>query len=129
LVVRTRILAIAAAGLALTAACRSRPVEALQLNGSQLTVVNHSGAEWRDVEVWINRQFRVTTPLILSNQAYHAALDHFVTGYGQRFNFSRMQITDVRLNAKGPDGAPFEIVKQFQGNPLSDALKGVGGKR
>ena len=126
---RARILAIAVAGLAVTVSCRDQPVEALQLDSGRLTVVNHSGQVWRDVEVWINQQFRVTTPMIMNNQAFHAPLDHFVTGYGQRFNFSRMQIKDVRMNAKGEDGAPFEIVKQFSGNALSDALKGMGGNR
>ena len=126
---RARILAIAVAGLAVTVSCRDQPVEALQLDSGRLTVVNHSGQVWRDVEVWINQQFRVTTPMIMNNQAFHAPLDHFVTGYGQRFNFSRMQINDVRMKAKGEDGAPVEIVKQFSGNPLSDALKGMGGNR
>ena len=92
-------------------------------------MLNHSGQVWKDVEVWINQQFRVTTPMIMNKQAFHARLDHFVTGYGQKFNFSRMQIKDVRMNAKGEDGAPVEIVKQFSGNPLSDVLKGVGGNR
>lgn len=115
--------------LAVTTACRERPVEAIELDSSQVTVLNHSGQVWKDVEVWINRQFRVTTPMILNNQAFHARLDHFVTGYGQRFNFSRMQIKDVRMKAKGEDGAPVEIVKQFSGSALSDALKGVGGNR
>jgi hypothetical protein len=127
--VRAPILAFAVVGVVLAAACRSRPVEVLQLNGNRLTVVNDSGAEWRNVEVWINRQFRVTTPLLLNNQSYHAALDHFVTGYGQKFNVSKVPINDVRMNAKGPDGTPFEIVKQFSGNPLSDVLKGMGGNR
>ena len=115
------------AGLAI--ACGAPPVEVLQLDSSQLTVVNHSGQVWRDVEVWINQQFRVTTPMIMNDQAFHARLEHFVSGYGQKFNFSRMQINDVRMKAKGEDGAPVEIVKQFSGNPLSDALKGMGGNR
>ena len=126
---RARILAIALAAVALTAACRGRPVEVLQLDGNQLTVVNDGGEAWTDVEIWINRQFRMTTPMLLKGQAFHARLDHFVTGYGQRFNFSRMQINDVRMNAKKQDGSPFEIVKQFSGNPLSDVLKGMGGNR
>lgn len=127
---RARVLAIAAASVILAAAaCRSQPVEILALNGNRLTVTNGSAQNWTNVEVWINRQFRVTTPTILPGQAFHAALDHFVTGYGQRFNFSRMQINDVRLNAKDEDGKAFEIVKQLSGNPLSDALKGMGGNR
>lgn len=115
--------------LLFAAACRERPVEVLQLDSSQLTVLNHSGGDWSDIEIWINRQFRVTTPRIFNGQAFHARLEHFVTGYGQKFNFSRMQINDVRMSAKGADGKPFEIVKQFSGNALSDALKGVGGNR
>ena len=111
------------------AGCSTPVVDPLQLDGNLLTAVNQSDKDWTDVEIWINRQFRVTAPKIVSRQAFRAPLDHFVTGYGQKFNVSRMQIRDVRLLAKRPDGEAFEIRKAFEADALSDVLKGMGGKR
>ena len=56
----------------------------------------------------------------------HCTLDNFVAGYGQRFQFRRMQIHDLRLTAKLPDGSPLEIKKEFAAGGLAGAL---GGKR
>jgi hypothetical protein len=122
--------ALALLAALLAAGClKGRKVDPLQLDGNLLTAVNQSEQDWNDVEIWINRQFRVTAPTIAASQAFRAPLDHFVTGYGQRFNFSRMQIRDVRLNARRPDGTAVEIRKQFEGDALSDVLKGMGGQR
>jgi hypothetical protein len=125
-----RVLAGAAIGIVLVAvACAKPETDPLQLDRSQLTVDNRTDHDWTDVEIWINRQFRAKTPKILKGQRFQARLNLFVSGFGQRFDFSRQQITDVRLNAKRPDGTPFELRKQFRsGDPLVDALKGVGGK-
>jgi hypothetical protein len=127
--VRVKLPVVAAVAFVLVAGCSGPPVEPLLLEGNQLTVVNNSGRDWTDLEVWVNQQFRVTAPRLLNGQSYRAPLDHFVTGYGRRFDFSRMPINDVRLNAKASDGVPFEITKRFTGNALADALKGMGGKR
>ncbi len=40
-----------------------------------------------------------------------------------------MQVRDLRLTAKLPDGAPLEMKKEFSAKTLADAFKGVGGKR
>jgi hypothetical protein len=114
----------------IVAACsKSKPdPDPMTLDRSQLTVDNRTDHDWTDVELWINRQFRAKAPKILKGQRFQAPLNLFVTGYGQRFDFSRQQITDVRLIAKRPDGTPFELRKQFSGDPLSDALQGIGGK-
>jgi len=53
-------------------------------------------------------------------------LDAFVAGFGQRFNFRRQQIVDLRLAAKLPDGTPLELKKQFEAGGLAGML---GGKR
>jgi hypothetical protein len=39
-----------------------------------------------------------------------------------------MQIRDLRLTAQA-GGSPIEIQKAFSASALSDAIKGVGGKR
>jgi hypothetical protein len=125
-----RVFSGAAIALVLVAgACAKPEVDPLQLDSTQVTVDNRSDSDWTNVEIWINRQFRATAPKITKGQRFHAPLRNFVTAYGQKFDFSRVQIHDVRLNAKRADGMPFEIRKQMSQDPLSDALKGVGGQR
>ena len=53
-----------------------------------------------------------------------APLDTFVAGFGQRFDFQRMQVTDLRLTAKLPDGKPLELKKEFEVGGLAGALGG-----
>ena len=112
----------------LAAGCSKPHVDPIQLEKNLVTVDNRSDQDWTNVEIWINRQFRATVPKIVKGQRFQAPMNLFVTGYGQRFNFGRMQITDVRLNARRADGTVFELRKQFEGDKLTDALKGVGRK-
>ena len=51
-------------------------------------------------------------------------LDQFVDSYGRRFDYARLQITDLRLKARQPDGQPVEVVMTFRKDPLTDALGG-----
>ena len=102
---------------ALAVSCGKPPQEPLQL-----TVDNSSDEEWRDVEIWLNTYYRVTTSSIAPHQRFQTSLDNFVAGFGQRFEFRRMQVRDLRLVAKRPDGKPVTIVKEFTGSGL-DALK------
>ena len=44
----------------------------------------------------------MTTPSIPPGGRFQAPLDTFVAGFGQRFDFSRMQVKDLRLTAKLP---------------------------
>lgn len=111
---------------AAAAACGGVPEEPLKLDGNRLTVDNRSGKEWSNVEIWLNTYYRVTVPSIPPNGRFQTPLDNFVAGYGQRFDFRRMQIHDLRLTAKLPDGSPLEIKKEFAGSGLAGAL---GGKR
>jgi len=115
--------------LALAAAawsCRSVPQEPLKLDGDRLTVDNRSGRDWSNVEIWLNTYYRVTVPSIPANGRFQTPLDNFVAGYGQRFQFRRTQIHDLRLTAKLPDGSTTEIKKDFAAGGLAGAL---GGKR
>ena len=92
-----------------------------------LTVDNRTKQEWKDVQVWLNTYYRVTAPSIPPNGRFQAPLDAFVAGFGQRFEFRRMQIRDLRLTAKLPDGKPLEIKKAFAVGGLA-ALKAKPGK-
>jgi hypothetical protein len=97
----------------LAAGCSKPAIEPLKLDGNVLTVDNRSSDEWKDVEIWLNTYYRLTVASIPPNGRFQAPLDNFVAGFGQRFQFRRMQVKDLRLTAKLPDGRPIEIKKAF----------------
>jgi hypothetical protein len=68
----------------------------------------------------------VRIPTIAAGSRLQVPLDAFVAGFGQRFNYKRTQITDLRLTAKLPDGSPIELEHRFVEGGLAGAL---GGKR
>ena len=110
--------------------CSSKPAaDPLQLDGNMLTVDNRTSREWTNVEIWLNTYYRITTPSIPAGSRFQAPLDVFVAGFGQRFDFRRAQVKDLRLNAKLPDGQPFELKKQFEVGGLAGALGGIGRKK
>ena len=108
------------------AGCSKPPAEPLKLDGNMLTVDNRSSRDWTHVEIWLNTYYRVTAASIPAGGRLQVPLDAFVAGFGQRFNFHRMQITDLRLTAKLPDGTPLELKKAFTVGGLAGAF---GGKR
>ena len=121
-----RALTLAAVVAIASAACYKAPEEPIKLEGNMVTVSNVSEQEWTHVEIWINQQFRMVTPSIPPGKRFQATLDTFVTGFGHRFNYKRMQIKDVRLMAKLPDGTPVEMKMPFYAGGLEGAF---GGKR
>ena len=111
----------------MAAACHDRPpLEPLQLEGNLLTVNNQSAKDWTDVEIKLNLNHTVRVPSIAAGARLQVPLDAFVAGFGQRFNYKRTQITDLRLTAKLPDGAPLALKKEFTQGGLAGAF---GGKR
>src|SRR5918995_6036076 len=123
-----RLLGAALVAAGLTAGCASSERPVLQLEGARLTLYNDSDEAWHDVEVVLNHHFRITPEDMPPEQVVHAPLDIFVAGYGQRFNFKTMQITDLRLKAKRPNGEPIEVRYEFSRGGLEDALGGFKGK-
>ena len=118
-----RVLACVAA---LAASCTRIPPEPLKLEGNLLTIDNRTKQEWSHVEVWLNTYYRITATSIPAGGRLQAPLDMFVAGLGQRYDFRRAQIRDLRLTAKLPDGRPLELKKQFEGDGLKGALEGIG---
>jgi len=118
---------LAATALAAAIAGCSRPAaDPLQLDRNRLIVDNRSPTDWNNVEIWLNTYYRVTTSSIPAGGRFQAPLDTFVAGYGQRFDFRRAQVMDVRLSAKLPGGKALELKKQF---PASGVAGYLGGKR
>jgi hypothetical protein len=110
----------------LVTGCSKPAADPIQLDRNLITVDNRSSSNWTNVELWLNTYYRVTTSSIPAGGRFQAPLDAFVAGFGQRFDFRRMQIVDVRLAAKLPDGKPLELKKQFPAGGLAGYL---GGKR
>jgi hypothetical protein len=110
-------------------ACARIPPDPMQLDGGLLTVDNRSSDEWQRVEIWLNTYYRVTATSIPPHTRMQTPLDAFMAGFGQRFDYHRTQIRDLRLSATLPDGKPFELKKQFEEPGLAGALKPFGGKR
>lgn len=110
------------------AACTEPTRPALNLDGTRLTIYNDTDETWSDVEVILNQHFRIQPNDIAPDGIVQAPLDIFVAGYGQRFNFKTMQITDLRLKAKRPNGEPIELRYEFRSGGLQDALGGFKGK-
>jgi hypothetical protein len=111
---------------AIVACARKPPIEPLKLDGNMLTIDNRSANDWTGVEIWLNRNHSVRMASIPAGGRVQVPLDTFVAGFGQRFNYRRTQITDLRLKAKLPDGTPVEVVKEFTVGGLEGAF---GGKR
>lgn len=124
-------LAAVVAIVAIAVSCRQAPNEPLKLERNIITVDNRSTQDWKRVEIWINTYYRVTTPTVPAGSRFQAPLDTFVAGFGQRFDFRRAQIRDVRLTATLADGTPLELKKQFDEHGLGRALGGrtTGGTR
>ena len=110
--------------VATSAGCYTPPDEPLKLERNILTVDNRSTHDWNRVEIWLNTYYRITTKSVRAGSRFQAPLDTFVAGYGQRFDFRRAQITDLRLTATLPDGTPLEIKKQLDAGGLAGALGG-----
>jgi hypothetical protein len=109
-------------------ACEGRPIDPLQLEQGVITVNNRSAGPWTGVEIWINQAFRVTTASIDPAGRFQVPVNSFVAGYGQRFDFKRMQINDVRLTATTQDGQTIEHHLALRKGGLEGALGKVGGK-
>jgi hypothetical protein len=122
------VLLAALVSAAAVAACAEPSRPALHLDGNRLTIYNDTDETWQNVEVFLNHHFRIQPKDVEPDGIVQAPLDIFVAGYGQRFNFKTMQITDLRLKAKRPNGEPFEVRYQFSKGGLEDALGGFKGR-
>src|SRR5678809_152703 len=95
-----------AVAIAALAGCVDIPPDPLQLDRNLLTVDNHTSSDWNNVEIWINRYYRVAVPRIAARSRFQVPLDAFVSGYSQRFDIHHAVIKDLQLTAKEPDGTP-----------------------
>jgi hypothetical protein len=114
--------------LAVNACSPSAPIQPLRLDGNRLTITNDTSENWTDVDVRLNTYYHFQISTIPASSRYQVALDSFVAGYGQRFDFKRAQIRDRRLIGRRPNGDPVERQIAFEKGGLAGALEGLGGK-
>jgi hypothetical protein len=112
-----------AVAIAALAGCVDIPPDPLQLDRGLLTVDNHTASDWNNVEIWINRYYRVAVPTIAARSRFQVPLDSFVSGYSQRFDIHHAVIKDLQLTAKEPDGTPVLIKRES-----STGLAALGSK-
>jgi signal transduction histidine kinase/CheY-like chemotaxis protein len=87
-------------------ACSEALPPPLKVERNLLTVDNRTDKDWLGVEIWINRQYRITTPRIAARTRFSSTLDMFVAGWGQRFDIRRQRVDLIVLTAHTPDGTP-----------------------
>lgn len=107
------------------AGCTKIPPEPLHIDRGKLTVYNQTPDDWTDVEIWLNRYFRVAVPSIAARSRFEVPLNAFVSGYAQRFDQRHTLIGSLRLAAKQPDGRPVELELR----PAPSGLAVLGGKK
>jgi hypothetical protein len=112
--------------LPLTISCsKAQQIETLHLEGKRLTINNRTENDWTDVQVVINRQYRIAAASITSGQRFDLSLDAFLDVYGNHFYYARTQIRDVHLTAKGAGSAPVDTHMDFHRSGL-DGLADTG---
>ena len=124
---RSRLALALLAGVSLIASCSNQPEpDPLQLQGSRLTVNNRTKDDWKEVQVVINRQYRIAAQEMVAGQRLDASLDAFLDAYGNHFYYQRQQIRDVHLTAKTKAGTPVDMHMDFHRgglDGLADAMK------
>ena len=109
-------------------ACAERTRPALNLDGNRLTIYNDTDEEWQDVEVFLNHHFRIQPKNIEPAGGRAGAARHLRRRLRPAVQLQTMQITDLRLKAKRPNGEPIEVRYEFSKGGLEDALGGFKGK-
>jgi hypothetical protein len=102
--------------------CASKPpIDPLRLDGNRLIVNNRTPDTWNDVEIKINRQYRVVVLQILPGQRFDASLEAFLDVYGNHFRYAHQQVKDIHLTAKLPGGQPVDLTM----DPVRSGLDGL----
>jgi hypothetical protein len=121
------VLAAALSSLLLSLSCeKPPPIDPLRLDGSRLIINNRTDDTWTNVQVVINRQYRIAARELVPSQRMDASLDAFLDVYGNHFYYKRQQIKDVHLTATGKGGAPVDFHMDFHRgglDGLADELK------
>jgi len=89
------------------------PEQTLKLNGNVLTVTNHTGQDWSNIEILLNTYYRVAASSIRAGESAQVPLGTFIDGYSRPFDPARATSRNVHLTAKMPDGKTFEVTRSL----------------
>jgi hypothetical protein len=109
---------------AVCASACSKPRDPLMIQNGRLIVENQTDEDWTNVRISVNRYFHGGAPSLAKRGRMDVRLGELVSGYGQKFDFNRMQIKDLRLTATRPNGEPLELRKEMRGATLQDVFGG-----
>jgi hypothetical protein len=105
-------------------ACSKPPRDPLTIEKGRLIVENQTDEDWTNVRISVNRYFHGGAPSLTKRGRMDVRLGDLVSGYGQKFDFGRMQIKDLRLTATRPNGESLELRKDLRGATLDDVFGG-----
>jgi hypothetical protein len=95
------------AGLLLAGCSEVR--EPILVDGGVITIENTSGKEWKNIKLVLNDHFFGGAPSLAPGQRMNAMVSNLQTGFGQRFDRSRMSIKKIEVTATDVDGKPVTL--------------------
>ena len=90
--------------IALGAAACTKVIEPITVDEGEITVLNLTEAEWRDVKIVVNHHFAGGVPRLEAGGRVNAPLSRFQTALGQKFDRGRQSVFKVEVTAKEPSG-------------------------
>jgi hypothetical protein len=92
--------------VAATGACSKEEKRPILVEAGRISVINMTGTQWTDVEVWLNDHYRVQADRLAAGQRLDIPIGVFIAGFGQRFDPKKQAPFGVEVSAKGADGQP-----------------------
>ena len=74
-----------------------------------ITIENQTDSEWKDIQVVVNDYFGARAPSLAAGARMNAVLSGMQTGFGQRFDRSRMSVYKIEVFAKDASGNPVKL--------------------
>ncbi len=98
-----------AALVLLVAACRPPAPRPITIEDRSITIENQTAETWRNVEVWVNDNYRVTKPELAPRERFAIPMTAFVAGFGQRYDPLRQILKGIEVTATTASGAPVRL--------------------
>jgi hypothetical protein len=91
-------------------ACNTEKPNPVRVGTDRVTVINQTGAAWRNVDVWLNDHYRAQARDLAPGQRLEIPLGVFVAALGQRFDSKKQVPSGIEVDAVAADGTPVKVV-------------------